>query len=422
MIRAFLYALVILTVPLAASAQENQLDRLRAAARSAPRDYGAQVAYGRALIEAGHYRQATQALTRASRLRRDDPAAQYEPIRVLFARREHRRARAACRRIARAASESAIAHVCTARAFLAWSRAGRAFEELEAALQQSPDDYEALLALGDAHRLRAAVSEAESAYRRAIAVNAQAADPHLGLGQLYAQAHREADARAALQRAHELAPDDPDVDLALGRALEGQQAVTHLREAVANRPGWAVAMAELGDALLRVGDAGGAATTFRAAIAADRNLAHAHAGLGRSLIEAGDLAAAEAALNQALELVPNDADSAMYLADVFAQTERIEEAYSQYRRAADLDARNPEPLVRAARLALAQRRPVLAVGFLQRVLGAHEDHAPALQLMGDVMRGRNRTGQARDYYQRALRGTGEIDRDAVNASLRALGS
>jgi len=421
-IRAFLYAFVILTIPLTALAQESQLDGLRAAARSGPRDYDAQVAYGRALIDAGRFRQATQALTRAARLRRDDPAAQYEPIRVLFAQREHRRARAACRRIARAAAESAIAHVCTARAFLAWSRAGRAFEELELALQQNPSDYEALLALGDAHRLRAAVTEAESAYGRATAANPQASDPHLGLGQLYAQAHRDADALAALQRAHALAPHDPDVDLALGRVLEGPEAVTHLREAVANRPGWAIATAELGDALLAVGEAEEAVSTYRAAIQADSHLAHARAGLGQALIASGDLPAAEAALNEALELVPNDGNSTMALADVFARTERIEEAYSQYRRAADLNARSPEPLVRAARLALQEQRPVLAVGFLQRVLGVHENHAPALKLMGDVMRGRNRTDQARDYYQRALQGTGEIDREAVNGLLQSLGS
>ena len=97
-----------------------------------------------------------------------------------------------------------------------------------------------------------------------------------------------------------------------------------------------------------------------------------------------------------------------------------EEAYERYRHAADLDPRDPTPLVEAARLALAQERTVLAVGFLQRVIGQHPNHAPALQLMGDVMRARRQGSQARSFYQRALQGEGTIDRNAIQQALRAL--
>jgi len=418
--RALIIALILL-LPAGALAQESRIEPLTQAARANPRDYDAQVALGHALIEAGHFRRAQQTLQRASRLRRDDPAAQYEPIRVLFAQSEHRRARAACRRLARAHRDSAWAHLCTARAFLAWNRAGRAFEELEAALGAEANHYESLVALGDAHRLRSAVAEAESAYRRAIAANGQASEPHFGLGQLYAQARRHDDALAALRRAHELSPDDPDVDLWLGRELSGAEAVTHLRDAVANRPGWAIARAELGDALLATGDHDAAIAAFRQAIREDDNLAHARAGLGRALMAAGQLQEAEAALDEAIEQVPNDADSAAALAAVYAQTDRVEEAYVQYRRAADLDPRNPGPLTDAARLALQQQRPVLATAFLVRVTRVHRDYAPALAMLGDIMRSRNQNDEARDYYQRALSGTGEIDRAAVQASLRAVG-
>lgn len=420
MTRAILTILCLVLLPASVSAQETALDGLRSQARSAPRDYDAQVALGRALIEAGRYREATPVLTRAARLRSTDPVAQYEPIRVLLAQHEHQRARAACRRIQRMAHDSAISHVCQARAFLAWNRSARAFEELEAALQQSPGDYEALLAMGDAHRLRAAVEESETAYRGAIAANATASEPHIGLGQLYAQAHRRDDALRELRQAHQLAPNDPDIDFELGRLLGGQEAVTSFREAVANRPGWASARAELGDALLAVGDTEAATREYRAAIGEDRHLAHARAGLGRALTAAGSLEEAERTLGEALRMVPNDADSAMALGDVYARTDRIEEAYEQYRHAADFDPRNPEPLVRAARLAVAQQRPVLGVGFLQRVLASHTDNAPALALMGDIMRGRNQATQARDFYQRALAGQGEFDRAAVQAALRQL--
>lgn len=251
--RALSLLLVLALSPLSAAAQESALEGLRAAARAAPRDYDAQLALGRALLEAGRYREAAAQLRRAAGLRRGDAAALYEVARVDFEQHEHQRARAQCRAVARAAQGTPLGRVCQARAFLAWNRSARAFEELEAALEQAPNDFEALLALGDAHRLRAAVPEAEDAYRRAIAADGRRAEPHLGLGQLYAQASRRQEAVAALRRAHELAPDDPDVDYELGRALSGEDAVRHLREAVQNRPTWALAHAGLGDALLALG-------------------------------------------------------------------------------------------------------------------------------------------------------------------------
>ena len=140
---------------------------LREAARANARDYDAQVALGRALLDAGRYREASATLRRAARLRRNDPAALYEAARVAFAQGEYRQARAQCRAIERADRESPIAHICMARAFLAWNRSSRAFEELETALQASPNDFEALLALGEAHRLRGSIREAEEAYGRA---------------------------------------------------------------------------------------------------------------------------------------------------------------------------------------------------------------------------------------------------------------
>lgn len=411
---------LVLSFSIPATAQEPRLDALRVAARAAPRDYDAQLALGRGFLEAGRYREAEAQMRRAANLRREDPAAQYEIARVYFEQHEHQRARAQCRALARIAQGQAIVHVCQARAFLAWNRSARAFEEVEAALAIAPNDYEALLALGDAHRLRAAVTESEAAYRRAIAADATKAEPHLGLGMLYAQAGRREDALAALRRAHELAPDDVDVDFELGRFLRDEAGLTHLRDAVAGRPRWAIAHAELGEALLRRGQHAEAAASFRAAIELDTHLASARSGLGRAQLAGGDSAGAEATLRAALEQVPNDGLAVMALADVFAQTNRIEEAYEQYRHASDLDPQNPEPHVRAARLAMTQNRPVLAHGFLQRAIAIRANHAVALAMMGDIHRGRRENAQARDFYQRALRGEGEIDRARIEAALREL--
>lgn len=415
-----LAACLLLLAPMSASAQESALEPLRSAAREAPRDYDAQLALGRALLEAGRYREAHAQLQRASRLRRGDAAALYEVARVAFAEREQRRARSQCRAVARAAGDGPLGRVCQARAFLAWNRSARAFEELEAALERAPNDFEALLALGDAHRLRAAVSEAEDAYRRAAAAHARSAEPHLGLGRLYAQAGRADDALAALRRAHELAPSDPDVDFELGRLSSGEDALGHLRDAALNRPTWGLAHQAYGEALLGAGQHERAATELSRALELDSHLASARSSLGRALMAAGRMDEAEATIREALEEVPNDAGAVTALAELFSRTNRMAEAYGQYRHAADLNPRDPTPLVAAARLALSQERPVFALAFLQRAVAASPRHAATLALMGDIMRGRRQIDRARELYRRALAGEGAFDRARVEQALREL--
>jgi hypothetical protein len=64
---------------------------------------------------------------------------------------------------------------------------------------------------------------------------------------------------------------------------------------------------------------------------------------------------------------------------------------------------------------------VLASGFLDRALDATPDLAVALALYGDVMVARRDVTHARDYYTRALSGSGELpDRARVEAALAAL--
>lgn len=406
-----------------AAAQETRLDELREAARHNRRDAGAQAAYGRALLRAGRYRQAEQALRAAARLQRGDQQALFDVARVAFARGEYRPARNACRPLEREDRNSSLARVCRARAFLVWNRSARAFEELEAVLESDPDNYEALLALGDAHRLRADVAEAESAYRRAASAKSDKASPYLGLGRLYAAAGRTEDAVRALRRALELDPTHPEIQYELGKLLGGSaQARRLLEQAVAGRPDWAEAQVALASALLDAGEFGAAEAAFERAVELADTYAMAHLGLGRARAGQGEFEGAQEAIERAIELVPNSQEAALALAKLYEATERESRAFAQYRHAADLDPRNPEPLLDAARLALREDRDVLAVGFLDRVLQQHANLAEALRLYGDAMAARGNRDEARQYYQRALRGEGEVDRSAVNRALRELGN
>ncbi len=411
---------LVLVVASPLHAQETELARLRTEARAASRDATVQRALGIALLRAGRYREARSQLERASRLRRGSLEALFDVARVAFAEGDHRASESACRALQRAEREAVLTRVCNARSDLVWNRSARAFGELEAALAVAPTEYEALYALGEAHRRRAAVDEARQAYERAIAARPTDADPHLGLGRLYAAAGRRDEAIAALRRAIALDATYPDVQYELGVLVGGAEGVELLRRAVAGRADWPEAQVALADALLAAGSVEEAEAAYRAAIAAHERNAPAHSGLGRALIRREQWQEAERELRRALELVANDGGSALALGDVLSHTDRFEEAFEQYRHAADLDPRNPAGLLRAAELAVRQRRDVLASGFLDRLLEQHADLAAGLALYGDVMLMRGDQARARDYYQRALRGRGEVDRARVEAAMGTL--
>lgn len=403
-----------------ARAQEPLLPELRAATAARRNDPQAFAAYGRALTRAGHWDEALRALKRARELQRGSLAAMLEEANVYFLRLDFRGARNACRHLETADQEATLTRVCRARAFLVLNRSARAFEELEAALAASPNDYDVLMVLGDAHRLRMDLADAERCFRLAMAERPNEAAPRLGLGRLLAAAGRRDEALAELRRALELDPTWPEAQYELGLLRGGAEGLELLRKAVLGRPNWAIAQASLGDAELAAGDLAAARRAYEAAIRLDASLAPAHLGLGLSLLRGGDLPAAERSLDRARELVPNSTPASVGLAEIYAATERYEEAFEAYRQGADGSPSDPGPMIAAARLALSRQQDVLAAAFLDRALSARSSSAEALALYGDVMRARNRRADARAYYERALAGDGPLDRARVQAAMREL--
>ncbi|MEO0322272.1 MAG: hypothetical protein AAF447_04910, partial [Myxococcota bacterium] len=277
MSRLALTLAVALALPGYASAQD--LAQLEASARANRRDADAQVAYGHALLRAARYRDAYRVLHDAARLRGNTLEAHFDAARAAFAEGDYRRSRAACRQLETRGRQEVLTKVCRARAFLVWNRSGRAFEELEAALAQDPRSFEAQLALGDAHRLRAAVAEAEAAYGAAVALDGSRYEPHLGLGLLYAAARREAEARRELEAAYAIESADPTVLYELGKRKEGAEARRLLSRAFALRPDLLEARVAVADMDRESGDASAARAGYETALRANGELAAAHYGL-----------------------------------------------------------------------------------------------------------------------------------------------
>lgn len=415
----FVLATSVLLVAPPVLAQETALPELRQAANSAPSDMAAQIALGRALIEAGRLDEAEAQMKGVVKLGQGSIEALYELRRVDIARDDYKRVRAGCRELAAKDPGHVLTHVCMARAFLVWRRSSRAFEHIDAALAVGPDHHEARLALADARRIKGEFDAALQAYQQALAIR-ESADAHLGMALINAVQNQPEQVVAALRKAHANDPRDPDVQYELGRRVSGQEAVRLLQSAVAGRPNWPAAERELAIARLRTGDAAAAEATLKTLISRKPNDPLAIAHHGAALVALGRYAEAEPELKKALELVPNDYDSAFALAQLYEKTERHEEAFTQYRKAANLKRESAAPLIAAARLGLALERPLLSAALLDKALERAPRSAEALALYGDVLAARGDREAAREHYQRALQGKGPLDRGAVQKRLSAL--
>lgn len=402
-----------------AQAPVGGLEALRQRAKTEPRNAAAQTELGQALLRAGQLDEAERVLKKAAAMQRGSIEAAYEVLKVTFARGDHRAARGACARFKPVATGTPYEHLCFARAFLIWHRSSRAIEYLDAALALDADHVESLLAVGDAELIGGNYDAADRAYERARGLS-NPVQAQLGLARVALARGDRTRAISVLRSVKERAADWPEVVYELGRLLDGDESLALLQQAVALRPGWDQAALALGEAQLEAGHADRAEAAAAEVIARNPRVAEAHTLLGRARQAQGNLAGAEQALTESLTLVPNLPEATLARADLFAATERYEEAFAEYQKAAGLRPLDSDPLLRAARLSLRLQRFNLAAAFLDRALDRSPRLAAALALYGDVMVARGDRADARGMYERALAGEGELDRAQVQEALRKL--
>jgi tetratricopeptide (TPR) repeat protein len=405
------------------SAQSTTVDALLQAAKAEPRNAAAQTELGRALLRAGQLDEAERVLRKAAQLQRGPgaAAAAYEILNVTFARGDHRTARSDCAQFKRVAAGTPYEHLCFARAFLIWHRASRAIEYLNQALALDADHMESLLALGDAERMGGNYDAADRAYER-VRTSTDRVDAYLGLARVAIARGDRPKAINLLRAVLERAQTWPEVLFELGHLVDGPEALELLRQAAARRANWDVADLALGDALLKAGQAADAERSATAVIARNPQLAEAHTLLGRARQAQGNPTGAEQALDEALTLVPNLPEATLARADLYAATERHEEAFAEYQKAAGLRALDPDPLLRAARLCIQLQRSTLAAAYLDRALERAPRSALALSLYGDVKASLGDRTDALAMYQRALTAEGELDRAHVQDAISKLSS
>lgn len=405
-----------------AEAQLDALEALQAGAKAAPRDAAAQTELGRALLRAGRLDEAERTLKKAAQLQRASLGAAYEVLKVTFERGDHRAARGACGTFKKVAADTPYEHLCFARAFLIWRRSSRAMEYLGAALALDPDHIESLIAVGDAERISGSYDAATQAYERVRTLAPQRLEAVLGLARI---AIARGEKETAIQLLRAVRPQGstwPEVTFELGRLVQGSEAVDLLRQAVAFRANWNIALLALGEALVGSGQFAEAEQIAVDVTTREPGLAEGHTLLGRARQALGNRQGAEVALSQALTLVPNLPEATLARADLYAEMERYEEAFAEYQNAAGLRPLDVEPMVRAARLCVRLQRMNLAAAYLDRALDRAPQSAVALALYGDLLVARGDRAEAKVMYERALQGTGLVDRAAVEDALRKLNS
>ncbi len=186
---------------------------------------------------------------------------------------------------------------------------GRASKACARAREMDPDSGEAMLALGNLHRVRGEYAEALGQYRRIADDPAVAPKAHVGMAKVYAAQGRKDLAQQNFQRALALRPGDAVTHTEIGfqayREGRIQDAIAEYRKALSLRPEDAGGWNTLGFFHLAAAEDAQATRAFERSIAIKPN-ADALGNIGVLKFNAGDYAAATALYRQAAELDPED--------------------------------------------------------------------------------------------------------------------
>jgi tetratricopeptide (TPR) repeat protein len=393
---------------------------LRAAARHPPSDPVKALELGRSLGRAGLYGEALRVLRhgyfRAGKDKSTAIQLRLQAARTLIAERKQKAALRECRGLRPLSPVKADA--CTAEAQLLWRRASLALPAAERALSSSPHDYDALVAKGRALEQMGKPTEAQAAFRAAIAADGSRYEAHRYLAALLYEGGGSKAGLAELRTAARLGPDEPALLVQLASQLPaGKEAETLLKHALSLRPDYGAALAQLGENQLEQGQLAPAAASLKRALAIDPKQADWHADLGRVLLAQGDADKALAEAKQALSIVHNHAAGKLLEADALAARGDIDPAIEAYEKAHALSRTSPEALVHAARACLHGARPTTAHAFASRATQDFPDWAPGWEALGDVLAAGQEPKAARDAYTKALKAHGPVDRKGIQKKL-----
>jgi len=249
-------------------------------------------------------------------------------------------------------------------------------------------------------------TQAESFWRRAIALDSRSAGMQHGLGLLLASTGRTTEAEPCFRRATELQPRFAEAHFCLGRCLADSEqwaaAEQCYRRALALDPRLAPAHLYLGLALFNSGRGAEAEKCYRRALALDGNLAEAFNYLGVLLSQAGRGTEAEECLQRAISLVPDYASAHLNLGTLLAERRRDPEAEQCYRSAIACDPGFADAFFKLGNLLNRMNRHEEAETCFRRTLELDGSHADACVNLGGVHMKRGNHAAAESVMRRAI--------------------
>ncbi len=263
---------------------------------------------------------------------------------------------------------------------LATGRAKEAESAFRRALARNADDFQALLGLGEASERAGDDAAAEASYRRAIELQPSSFAAYNQLGTFFAARGRWKDSAQMFRRAASLAPDSYRAWSNLGGVLtlscDFLAGLEAYDKALALHPDNPIAASNLGVTQLWMGRYAEAVESLqRAARYAPKdykvraNLGDAYRALrGKEANSAQAYEESIALAREQLRLNPNDATAHSWLATALAKTRHSAEAASEIERALDLDPKDPGILFDAATVAVLLDRKIEALGWLRKAV------------------------------------------------------
>ena len=276
----------------------------------------------------------------------------------------------------------------------------------------------ALALLGTLTWIQARIYRNEVSFFSYIAShNPAARDVYLNLGSALFESDRFEEALAASRLAVKHRPDSAGALSNVGRGLlklgQIDEAEQHLRRALKIDPRSTTARQNLAEILRKTKRYGDALEAYRAVLRKDPEYTLAYAGMGTALFEMKRYDEAVAAMKKALSLNPGRAVAVslnLFAGRALEAQGRLDAAEEHFLGAAELDPRNPTPLVDLADLRMAQQRFEEADGHMRRVRELSRNPA-ILHAMAEALRLRGRRDKAMESYRAAL----ELDADFAPA-------
>jgi tetratricopeptide (TPR) repeat protein/CHAT domain-containing protein len=278
------------------------------------------------------------------------------------------------------------------------------------ALAVDPKFTSAHVGLGFTHYCQGRNTEAEAAYREALRLDPAHVAAHLGLGIVFMKQGRDAEAEVVYHGALRLDLTASHAAIAhngLGIALFGQR--RHTEAESAHRAALRLDSASfdahygLGSALARQDRNTDAEAAYRDALLIEPTDVSSHHGLGNALQRQGRNTEAEAAYRDALRLDPTFVFAHRGVGDVLASLGRYTEAEAAYRDALGLDPEFVSAHYGLGNALNSQDRHAEAEAAYQNALRLDPEFAHAYCGLGNALADQGRHTEAESAYRDALR-------------------